>query len=161
MKNIIISILMLITFAPSAYSQTAIKKSSISSGGGLADNGTTNIIYTVGELAIREQTQGNTHISEGFISPDIKVALKAEDYSVLSGIKVFPNPVKDNLYINNSNKDGYEIHLFDIEGKEVLVKPDNIHNVEINMNSFPTGVYVVAIVDRKNKKIKTFKIRKQ
>ncbi len=161
MRNIIISFLIFIVSATSAYSQAEIKTSSISTGGGSADNGTVNIIYTVGELAIREQSQGDKHISEGFITPDIKVTLKAEDYTELTGIKVFPNPVKDNLHINNSNEEEYEIHIFDIAGKEILVKTDKKFDVKVNMSSFPSGVYVMAIVDRSNSKIKTFKIKKE
>ncbi len=161
MRKSIYSILLLFALVMTAYPQTAIKKSSVSPGGGSASNGNTSIVFSIGETAMHEQTQGNTHISEGFIGPDIKIALKVKDYSALTGIRVYPNPVMDDLYIDYSNRGAYEVHIFDVTGKEILAKPDNKSNIKLNLSSFPTGIYVVAIVDRKARKIKTYKIKKE
>ncbi len=143
------------------FSQVKIKRSSLSPGGGTYTTGNTKLISSVGELKTVEKSNGNIHLSEGFINPDILLALKVNDYEKLSGIKIYPNPVKDNLYIEFSTGDVYELHLFDVSGKEIFIKPDNKLKSVINMTGYPTGIYMLGVVDRKNKKVKTFKFRKE
>jgi hypothetical protein len=65
MKAYLTIIALLITYI--SFGQTAIKKSSIDSGGDISTNGTLKIVYTIGEVALQENTTGNIHISEGFI----------------------------------------------------------------------------------------------
>jgi hypothetical protein len=161
MKSLIFLLSILLTALIPVNSQTAIKKSSLSTDGGSAVNGNITVTYTVGELAVREIKNGNTGLSEGFISPDIRVALKAEDYGELQGVNIFPNPVKDNLHISWPFKHEYEIHLFDITGKEIFVKTDNTSNSTFNLSGYPKGIYLLGIVDRKNRKIRTFKVQKK
>ena len=57
-------LILLTTFV--GFSQTVIQKSIIDSGGAGATVGTTTIFYTLGEVAVQENTNGSTHISEGF-----------------------------------------------------------------------------------------------
>ena len=161
MRTLIFLIPLLLTSLIPVNSQTAIKKSSLSTDGGSAVNGNFTVTYTVGELAVREVKQGNTSLSEGFITPDISVALKAEDYGELRGVSIFPNPVKDILHISWPFKNKYEIHLFDITGKEVFERTDNTSNSTLNLSGYPKGIYLLGIVDRENKKIRTFKVQKE
>ena len=161
MKKLLFILSIIFFTTLTCLSQVKIKRSSLSPGGGTSMSGNTKLISSVGELKTAEKSNGNTHLSEGFITPDIRVALNADDYTVLSGIRIYPNPVKENLYIENSNSDAYEIHLFNVTGKEIFLRPDNIATTKLNMSGYPSGIYIIGIIDRKNSKVKTFKFRKE
>jgi hypothetical protein len=156
----ILSILAFLTISFS-FGQTAIKKSSISSGGGVVTQGTTTMVYTIGEIAIQENTVGTTHLSEGFIGPDLTALLGIEDYTELAGIKAFPNPVQDNLTVALADYNNYEIHLFDLNGKEIIsVNVEDDNQSVLNLSQLKTGMYILTVIDRDNKQAKTLKIQK-
>jgi hypothetical protein len=156
----ILSILAFLTISFS-FGQTAIKKSSISSGGGVVTQGTTTMLYTIGEIAIQENTVGTTHLSEGFIGPDMTALLGIEDYTELEGIKAFPNPVQDNLTVALADNNNYEIHLFDLNGKEIIsVNVEDDNQSVLNLSQLKTGMYILTVIDRDNKQAKTLKIQK-
>ena len=159
MKKLFILILLLLTGF--TYGQTQIVKSSISTGGGSATSGNTKLVYAIGEVAIQEQTQGNNHVSEGFVGPDIATLLGVTEYNVLQGIAIYPNPVQDQLNIRFETSGSYEIYLYDLNGKQ-LFKKHLIDNYEAgyDLSSYQAAVYFLFIIDRKNKLSKQLKIVK-
>jgi len=144
-----------------SYGQVNIKKSSISIGGGSATAGNTTLTFAIGEVAVQENTQGNIHISEGFIGPDILSAVGIEDYTALNGTGIYPNPVDTYLQIELPAKQNYEIYLFDLNGKQILgSETDGDNQKQLNLSHLPVATYVLIIVDRKNKQRKIIKIQK-
>ncbi len=157
-KTISILVFLTMTFA---FSQTTIKKSSISTGGGSATAGNTTIIYSVGEVAVQEASQGNMHLSEGFIGPEILNITGVADYGELQGVNVYPNPVVTDLHIGFDAESNYDIYLFDINGKQLLQQSGNYQDkILIDMSSYQTGIYLLVLADRKNKQRKIVKITK-
>ena len=161
MKKIVLIPILIFLSTLTCFSQVKIKRSSLSPGGGVYTSGNITLVSSVGELKTIEKSNGNIHLSEGFINPNILVALKIEDYDELTGIRIYPNPVKDDLHIEFSKNDTYELHLFDVTGKEIFVKPENGLRSVINMSGYPAGIYILSVVDRNNKRVKTFKFRKE
>ncbi len=144
----------------STFSQTAIQKSTLDSGGTIAINGSIKILCTIGEIAIQENTVATTHLSEGFISPDIMSTVGISDYSSISGITIYPNPVMDLLYISSRDSTHYVYHFFDLMGREILLESsDELQNM-INVSFLSSGVYVLLIVDHQNRRATSFKIQK-
>ena len=159
MKNILIIFTLLLT--ASGYSQTAVKKSSIDSGGATATSGNIGVIYTIGEVAVQENTQGTTHLSEGFIGPDVAQLVGIQDYGTLQGVQVFPNPVKDKVQINLPEDNTYEIRLFDLNGKELWTKQiEDINQTQYNLSRLQTGMYLLIVIDRKHKLSRIVKLQK-
>ncbi len=159
MKNILLIFTLLLTAF--GYSQTAVKKSSIDSGGATTTSGSTSLVYTIGEVAVQENTQGNTHVSEGFIGPDIATSVGIQDYGTLQGVQVFPNPVKDNVQINLPEDNTYEIRLFDLNGKELLNKQiKDTNQTQHDLSRLQTGVYLLIVIDRKHKLSRIVKLQK-
>ncbi len=144
------------------FSQTEIKKSNISTGGGSKTVANTKIIYTVGEVVVQESKQGATQISEGFIGLDMVVskALGLDKYGTLWGVKIYPNPVSDILSIDLAKTDNCELYLYDITGKLLLQKSVSSYPAQINVSGLKPGVYLLSIIDRKNHKYKNIKIQK-
>jgi len=65
--------------------------------------------------------------------------------------KVFPNPVKDKIYIQ-SNIDLYSYQLYDIADK--IIKIGELHkNSEIDVKDLEKGFYIITIYNQKNKLI--------
>ena len=56
----------------------SIEKSSVDSGGASVTQGNIQVLYTIGEVHVREVTVGNITISEGFINPSTFANIKAQ-----------------------------------------------------------------------------------
>ena len=72
----------------------------------------------------------------------IESSLSTED-NTMNIIKVYPNPVKDKLFISG-NETPITVAIYNVLGKEVLsIKNTN----KINVQALPSGVYVIRISD--------------
>ena len=144
------------------FSQTSIEKSSIDSGGDKATVGTTILLYTIGEVVVQETTDGNIHISEGFISTEVLDVLEISNYTELVGVSIYPNPTIDYVNINFSNNDTHLITLFDYSGKQL--KTSQTRNevlFSLDMQKYSSGVYLVLVQNTQKQQYKTFKLVKK
>ncbi len=150
---------MLLAFT--AFSQTAIKKESIDSGGATASSGDIEIIYTIGEVVVQESTEGDIHISEGFISPDILATIGVQDYTSLVGVNVFPNPTTDYITISFSEEANYNISVFDYLGKQIEeFNTNQTSEQSLDMQSYSSGVYLVIVKNTAKQQYITYKVMK-
>jgi len=160
MKHLLLLSFLFVTALLSA--QIEMTKSSISTGGGSSENGSLEMLFAIGEIAVKELDNSNIHLSEGFISPGLLKALKIENYQQLQGVSLYPNPVETDLYIHFDKPATYEISLFDITGKKLWDK--NIENTDytnFQMNNLSRAVYFLIIIDRQNLLYKQVKISKE
>jgi len=156
----IIFILLLMPVA--VFSQVEIAKSSLAPGGGMVTKGSNTVIYSVGELAVQEVDVGDVHLSEGFIGKTLKsMATKIRDYAPLKGVRIFPNPVYDVLFVDLPESSNYLVYVFDVQGKLLINKKVSGKNAEINMGSLRPAVYLILITDMKNRKKQLVKVEKQ
>ena len=157
MKKYITFILLLIVGLGNA--QTTIKKSSIATGGNTATQGNITLISNIGEVAIKEQSNANISISEGFISPDIFQVLGVEDMGELTGIQIYPNPAIDYVKVLFEDEGNYQVDLFDINGKHISsFSVDNDIEKVINLKNLQAGTYLLLV--KKDKQRKVYKIIK-
>ena len=160
MKKIITIVTILIVI--SSFSQTAIKKSSIDSGGASATNGTISMVYTIGEVAVQETTNGTTHISEGFIGTDMMSSLGLNDYTPLSGVQLYPNPAINFVTVSFSETSNYTITLYDLLGKEIATyQTQNSDTKQISLKQLPKAVYMLLITNDNTKQFTSYKIIKK
>ena len=79
------------------------------------------------------------------VALQIDASLSVDDISDDFGIKVYPNPVKDILYIKNpSTFPISSLKVFNIEG-QLLIHAFDV-NEGVDMASFPSGLYLIEIV---------------
>ncbi len=58
-------------------------------------------------------------------------------------ISLFPNPVKDILYINAPEKDGYYYQIYNVSGQ--LVRSGKFENGKTDLSALSSGIYLVRI----------------
>jgi hypothetical protein len=78
----------------------------------------------------------------------------------VASFNAFPNPATEKLFVRFIGWDGIkEIKLIDITGRSVLVfKTDEILN-EIDISSFPKGIYLIAAKNELHYEVKKIKIQ--
>ena len=66
--------------------------------------------------------------------------------NTISGLKVYPNPVKGgNLYITSDSNATKAVTVFDVLGKQVL--NTTVENAPVNVSNLNAGVYIVKITE--------------
>jgi len=157
-----ITSILILFISLTSFSQTAIKKSSIDSGGASTTNGTLTMVYTLGEVAVQENTNGAIHISEGFLSPDIISTVGLDDYTQLAGVQLYPNPATDFVNLSFSKVGMYEISIYDTLGKKVKTFPISVSNRQrIVLGELPNAIYFILIKNENTKEFISYKLIKQ
>ncbi|MCB2221765.1 MAG: choice-of-anchor D domain-containing protein [Bacteroidetes bacterium] len=80
------------------------------------------------------------------------------DLNSENAIRIYPNPVKDILHLENL-KD-HQIIIYDILGNSVLKTLGATGTEEINVSYLPSGIYLVKITDNQRTYIEKIKITK-
>ena len=111
---------------------------------------------------------GDTMYVTDFGSKDLRIitgiTLGLEDNTDSGfGLKVYPNPVKDTLYIEGINLDQetiFKLRIVDVSGKKVFEKEGNFNSANfletIDVSSLYSGVYLVEISSGKKVVTKRF-----
>lgn len=63
----------------------------------------------------------------------------------ISGLRVYPNPAKNNLYISTDSFAEKQVELYDVLGKVAL--KTKVTNAPINLSGLTSGVYVVKVTE--------------
>ena len=75
--------------------------------------------------------------------------LANKKFSTISGLNVYPNPVKDgNLYITSNSSVAKTVGIYDILGKQVLESKTS--NNAVNVSNLKSGAYIVRITEDGN-----------
>jgi uncharacterized protein (TIGR02145 family) len=60
-------------------------------------------------------------------------------------IDIYPNPVTDKLYLNNSTRQTLKMQIYNTVGQCVLQKELNTQTSEINISSLTKGIYILKL----------------
>lgn len=139
------------------YAQSAVLAT-----GADASAGNGSVSYSVGQTAYLNKgtpIQVMEGVQQGY---EITTLTTQENLSEQKDILVYPNPFKDNLYIDftTHNYKGSEYQLYDAQGK--LIRKDLIQGSksELNLSAMPSAMYIIRI-NQNGENIKTFKIIKK
>ncbi|MEM6719924.1 MAG: T9SS type A sorting domain-containing protein [Bacteroidota bacterium] len=83
--------------------------------------------------------------------------LSVEEPNELAELSIYPNPVKDIIHINNTSTEIIKAEILNVNGQLVLSQENNL--TTINVNSLPSGMYMLKVYSEKAKK--TIKIIKE
>jgi len=140
-----------------ANSQTTVTTSS-----GNATGGGGSASYTVGQIAYTNINGSNGSANHGVQQPVEFFALAVDDYLDDNfQISTYPNPTSDNLQltIGNLTSSDLNYYLYDVQGRTLMHQKINEVEHVVTMNSLPTAVYFLKIMDN-NRIIKIIKIIK-
>jgi arabinan endo-1,5-alpha-L-arabinosidase len=86
-----------------------------------------------------------------------EIPTSTEDISSKDEFRLFPNPVKDKLFVESKTSD-INIELFDINGRLRAKKSDVVGSTSIEMATFEKGIYYARITGKgTSKTVKIFK----
>jgi len=84
--------------------------------------------------------------------------LSNADFEINDAIQIYPNPTKNRMDIKTI-KPFSQIQLIDVQGRVIATVYKNSNEIEIDMNNFSDGIYLIKIISEN--KIETRKIIKQ
>lgn len=146
----------------SMVSAQTIDRQVFTTAGNSVNNTNHKITFTIGEPIIGT-IQNNTVINQGFLAAASSSTTLAVDEQLLStAIKVYPNPVSENLQIDFTDVTGEaKLMLYSITGQLVKTEKLNAQNNTINVSHLQNGLYLVNLHFSDYKIIKSFKIIKK
>jgi len=155
-----ITFLLLITIR--IVTAQSIDKQVIASGGETINNANHSLTFTIGEPVIGK-IQNSAIINQGFLAGAASGSTLAVDEQLLStAIKVYPNPVADNLSIDLNGVSGNaKVTIYSSTGQLLKTEKLNTQNNTININHLQNGLYLVNLHFSDYKTVKTFKIIKK
>ncbi len=131
----------------------------VSSAGGHFSNATHQVSFTIGEPVIATHSNSTNTLTQGFHQTKLQVISIGELF-IESGIKVYPNPVVQDLHIETSNLgDDVWINLYATDGKLVLQKKMLCAEEKLNVANLAEGTYFLSL-NFSNSIFQTFSIIK-
>lgn len=94
--------------------------------------------------------QGTTTVNNGnfsYIKINSVDMLGVKSVEIGGEVSVYPNPVKDYLYIK-STAEVSELHVFNMVGQKVYSQKSNEKTPKLNVSSLPKGNYILQMTDK-------------
>lgn len=120
------------------------------------------INYSIGQVAYISGTGSGGTTSQGVQQPFEIFTLGLDSYPNISvSFAVYPNPTTSFVALKMAayNNEKLQYEMFDLSGKKIESKPINAEEMQIQMQKYTSGIYILQIIDQ-SKIIKTFKIIK-
>ncbi len=165
-QNIIKLIISSLIFIGATSHAQVIASQSINTSGTKMNQSNGSLSFTFGELLALTQidNQGNT-LNSGFTSgTSVSIINIKEPETKNLSILIFPNPSSDllNIQINHSTIDQIIVSICDLQGKEIYRGNYATFSslIGINISEFAVGTYLLAIKNKENLVLGSYKIIK-
>ncbi|MFD2563900.1 G8 domain-containing protein [Aquimarina rubra] len=88
--------------------------------------------------------------------------LSIDDIEEQDAVSIYPNPVRNSLFVSGNNISGKMIKIYDLLGAVRISKLLNDNENEIDFSRLSNGIYMVKVINKENRRIspKVFKIVK-
>lgn len=153
--------LFILLFFPAVLSAQSISKQVIAPLGNTIINGNNQLSFTLGEITVGCMTaeDGSLQLGNGYYPSLNLVTLSIESPKTNLSIKIYPNPTKELIFITHPTNKYFKILITDLTGK-VLLKKQIVKENPINIERYPSGIYLINITTE-TKKTNSYKIIKQ
>jgi len=144
-------------------SAQSISPEVIASAGQHFENGSSQLSWTLGEIAIETYAASGNIITQGFHQTQLTVTTVEETSSPSIDVSVFPNPTSQLLNIRVSeNHPSLLISLFDMHGKLIMDAKmgSSEKQVQLNVSQLAMANYILRIKDQNGSCHSTHKINK-
>ena len=129
--------------------------------GGDAQGGGISVSYTVGQIAVQNNGEGEFRIFEGVQQPYEIQTIGIDNYpGITLNAVVYPNPTQGNVQLTmyNVQLEG-EVKVFDSNGKFLFSKQIDGETTQLDLSPYATGTYYINVCSGKDV-MKTFKVVK-
>ena len=110
---------------------------------------TTPAIVTLGGFLLRQDAANTTptiKVDELKISTSVMdFNLSSTSFSQIDGLKMYPNPTKNNLFIETTLNGNINVSIVNMLGKEVI--NTEVINNTVNLSNLTSGIYIVKITE--------------
>jgi hypothetical protein len=131
----------------------------IAGAGSYFSNASGSIAFTIGEPVIATQTSGGIIITQGFHQPEDEFSTTAPALAPASGIAVFPNPTRDEVFVTlTGSGTGWTCTLYDLCGKITLQQVLPAQRNTLDLSAFANGPYALHVVDANGQLARTFQL---
>ncbi len=143
-------------------SLSCISQEIITSSGDSYTNDEIILSWTIGECVTETFTGNENTITQGFQQSNYSTITLYKSPSLNVSINVFPVPTTDYLEIKitGENAPGIGLSIIDIYGNILIFQDIISDDMIINIESLPSGVYILKAVDKNGKSLKSFRIVK-
>jgi len=100
-------------------------------------------------VCVIETDQNGCEGQQSCVDVTISELVNLNEWSNLSGAKVYPNPFKNQLNIDFQTKEKRQILLLDLQGRVVYSNEINSENTVISSNNLNSGSYLLKIISEK------------
>lgn len=147
MKRLFTIIYLMLFMLPPIAAQS-VSKFGIDSGGASVFVEGIRTLYTIGEMAVKENSTEGLRVSEGFVNPNPKAGLSISNngFSNLS-LLVYPNPAKKHINVA-ANIVFTKIELIDVLGR--IIFQSSSASVPIGVSTFKAGIYLLRLYKNTN-----------
>lgn len=155
------TIITLVSLVLMGFGALQAQEALLSSGGDATGTGGT-LAYSVGQLVTDEMSEPNKgSIALGLQHAFEIITLSTSNFATAFGLKVFPNPVTQNLKLNieNYNNETLFAELFDTAGRSILKQKINANTTSFDVSNLRSASYILS-VSKNGQQLKTYKIIK-
>ena len=149
MKKIIYTALLL---SPLLGQAQDLDQNVIGTAGNYSENGTASLSWTIGETVVETVSDGTTTLTQGFQQGNLSETLLINETELNNKIKVYPNPVMENLSIETTEKD-LTFQLLNINGQVLKSGKCENQTQQIDFTALPQGTYILKLDNKKTHKI--------
>jgi len=129
----------------------SIDREVFAAGGDYFEATSTNIAWTLGELAIGNYTVGSLFLTQGFHQGNMEVtSIRGVQPEFV--LKAYPNPVMDVLIVE-TEKQNLAYRLVDVNGNILQNGTINSSSFELDFSSFSSGLYFLWVEENQTHKI--------
>jgi hypothetical protein len=146
---------------PLCISAQEISQEIISTSGDYSDGSSGQLSWTLGDLAVETYSSGDAKLTQGFQQPIYEVMTTFKNLEYDFAIQVYPVPSTDYITVEfDQIQDNLEVILYNLQGEKVLSKKVDSETITIDLNYLSPSEYVLKIVNKENKLIKSYTIVK-
>ena len=120
-------------------------------GGDYYEAASTNISWTLGEIAVGNYIVGDLLLTQGFHQGNMEVT-SIGDFQAGFALKAYPNPVLDILIVETEKQD-LNYRLIDIYGKVLKNGTIETSSFKLDFTSYPSGIYFLWVDENQTHKI--------
>ena len=145
-----------------SLSAQSVEKNVISAIGNSYSGQNFSVSYNAGELVIGSQASedGSIQLGSGYYPSLNLITLDVDIPELKFGFNLYPNPVRDALYIEHPTLSEFIVSIHDINGRLVYEQLSQVKK-PISTSILSLGTYIVSVKTTDNQRLNSYKIIKE